>query len=340
MSDVRHGRTALGQLSGGPGWAAVGLLALLLINAVFVPGFLEMGIRDGHLYGALMDILTQGSKVVLLSAGMTLVVATGGVDLSVGSVMAVSGALAALGVTQTTLPVSLILGGAVLGGALLGAGNGVLVTALGIQPIIATLVLMVSGRGVAMLLTGGQIVTFETPALVFLGNGHWLGIPFPAMLSLGVVFGIWLVSRRSALGWLLEATGDNPVAARFCGVPTRGLLVWVYAGCGMCAALAGLLAASNIKAADSSRVGETMELDAIFAVVVGGTALTGGRFQLWGSVLGALLIQTLTTSAYSLGIPPAVAPVPKAVVVVTVCLLQSAAFRQVIARLARGGNDS
>ena len=117
-------------------------------------------------------------------------------------------------------------------------------------------------------------------------------------------------------------------SSRFCGAPTRLIKVLVYAFSGICAALAGLIATSNIKAADSSRVGELMELDAIFAVVVGGTALTGGRFTLCGSMIGALLIQTLTTTMYNLGMPPAIAPVPKAVVIVLACLLQSSAFRR------------
>jgi galactofuranose transport system permease protein len=110
----------------------------------------------------------------------------------------------------------------------------------------------------------------------------------------------------------------------------------VYAFSGLCAGVAGLIAASNIKAADSSRVGEMMELDAIFAVVVGGTALTGGRFSLAGSIIGALLIQTLTTTMYNVGVPPAVAPVPKAIVIVAVCLLQSARFREQLQRLFGG----
>ena len=142
-----------------------------------------------------------------------------------------------------------------------------------------------------------------------------------------------VLTRRTAIGLFVEAAGDNETASRFCGAPVRTVKVLVYAFSGVCAALAGLIAASNIKAADSSRVGEMMELDAILAVVVGGTALTGGRFTLIGSILGALLIQTLTTTMYNLGMRPAITPMPKAVVIILACLLQSPVFRRELASI-------
>ena len=312
---------------GGLLWPVLSLAALLAFNLVFQPSFFRIVIQDGHLYGTLVDVLNQGSKVMLLALGMTLVIGTGGVDLSVGSVMAITGALAALLVTTTALPFAAVLVLSVLAGAALGAWNGLLVTRLRIQPIIATLILMVVGRGIAMLITGGQIVTFEQPAFVFFGNGHLLGLPFTITIVALVFAATALLTRRTAIGLFIEAAGDNETASRFCGAPVRLVKVLVYAFSGVCAALAGLIATSNIKAADSSRVGELMELDAIFAVLVGGTALTGGRFTLVGSIVGALLIQTLTTTMYNLGMPPAIAPVPKAVVILLACLLQSPVFR-------------
>lgn len=312
---------------GGLLWPVLSLAALLAFNLVFQPSFFRIVIQDGHLYGTLVDVLNQGSKVMLLALGMTLVIGTGGVDLSVGSVMAITGALAAVLVTTTALPFAAVLVLCVLAGAALGAWNGLLVTRLRIQPIIATLILMVVGRGIAMLITGGQIVTFEHPAFVFFGNGHFLGLPFTVTIVAVVFTATALLTRRTAIGLFIEAAGDNETASRFCGAPVRLVKVLVYAFSGVCAALAGLIATSNIKAADSSRVGELMELDAIFAVLVGGTALTGGRFTLVGSIVGALLIQTLTTTMYNLGMPPAIAPVPKAVVILLACLLQSPVFR-------------
>jgi ribose/xylose/arabinose/galactoside ABC-type transport system permease subunit len=306
-------------------WPAAGLGALLLFNLIFSRGFFHLEMREGALYGTLVDILNQGSKVMLLSIGMTLVIATGGVDLSVGSIMAIAGAVAALMAAKVAfvwiLAVSLCVALAA------GACNGILVGCIGIQPIIATLILMVAGRGAAMLLTGGQIITFEDPAVVYLGNGHLLGLPFTVTIVAGVLIVSVIVTRKTAVGLFLESVGDNERAARFCGINVAWVKVLVYACSGLCAGVAGLIATSNIKAADSSRVGEMMELDAIFAVVVGGTPLTGGRFTLVGSVIGALLIQTLTTSMYNLGVQPAVATVPKAVVIVAVCLMQSGKFR-------------
>lgn len=308
-------------------WALLGLGLLLGVNFFYSDTFFQLEIRNGHVYGTLVDILHQGSKVMILALGMTLVIAAGGVDLSVGSVMAIAGAVAATLTGTMNLPLGLGLGAGLMAGALAGIGNGLLVGWVGVQPIIATLILMVAGRGIAMLLTNGQIVTFENPAFVFLANGHFLGLPF-TLFIVAILVGMtaWL-TRRTAMGLFVESVGDNPVASWFCGVNTARVKISVYVFSALCASVAGFIATSNIKAADSSRVGEMMELDAIFAVIVGGTALTGGRFTLAGSMIGALLIQTLTTTLYNFGVSPSVAPVPKAIVIVGVCLLQSERFR-------------
>lgn len=306
-------------------WAVVGWVALLLVNLIFTKNFFHLEIREGNLYGTLVDIFNRGSEVMLLAIGMTVVIATGGVDLSVGSIMAVAGAMAALLAAKVAFAWILL---AALGAALVaGTCNGVMVGWLGIQPIIATLILMVAGRGAAMMLTGGQVISFENPSLVYLGNGHFLGLPFTVTWVAVVLILSLLITRKTAIGLFLESVGDNENAARLCGINAPFTKVIVYACSGLCAGMAGLIAAGNIKAADSARVGEMRELDAIFAVVVGGTPLTGGRFTLVGSVLGALLIQTLTTTMYDLGVPPPVATVPKAIVVVAACLMQSAKFR-------------
>jgi ribose/xylose/arabinose/galactoside ABC-type transport system permease subunit len=316
-------------------WAVSGWAVLLLVNLVFTKNFFHLEIRDGNLYGTLVDIFNRGSEVMLLAIGMTVVIATSGVDLSVGSIMAVAGAMAALLAAKAAFFWILA---AALGLALAaGACNGVLVGCLGVQPIIATLILMVAGRGAAMMLTGGQVISFENPSLVYLGNGHFLGLPFTVTWVAAVLCVAGLITRKTAIGLFLESVGDNERAARLCGINTALVKISVYACSGLCAGMAGLIAAGNIKAADSARVGEMRELDAIFAVVVGGTPLTGGRFTLVGSVIGALLIQTLTTTMYDLGVPPPVATVPKAVVVVAACLMQSAKFRARLRALAGKG---
>jgi len=317
-------------------WPLIGLAALVVLNLVLNPGFLKISVLDGRLYGLPIDILNQGARGLVLALGMTLVIATGGVDLSVGSIMAAAGALAAvLLVEGHGLAVALSAGIGV--GLLAGAANGLLVARLGIQPIVATLILMVVGRGAAQLMTDGEVVLIKSDAFAFVGNGTILGFPFAPLLAIALFVVAQLFLRRTASGLFVEAVGDNETASRFAGLGAARVKGLVYVFCGLCAGLAGLMAAANIRAADSYRMGENMELDAIFAVVVGGTALTGGRFLLLGSFVGALLLQTLTTTMYNLGVPPAVAPVPKAILILVVCLLQSEHARRWATSLVKGG---
>lgn len=317
-------------------WPLIGLLALVLLNAAFDLNFLKVVVRDGHLYGMPVDILTQGSRTMLVALGMTLVIATGGIDLSVGSVVAIAGALCAAMLSQGS-GIALTVVAALGAGLLAGTANGVLVARLGVQPIVATLILMVAGRGIAQLIVGGQVVFITNRSFEFFANGFLMGLPFAPLLVLAIYVATHSLLRRSALGLFVEAVGDNETASRFAGLAARRIKTIAYVFCGACAGLAGVLAASNIRAGDAYRTGENMELDAIFAVVVGGTALTGGRFTLLGTAIGALLIQTLTTSMYNFGVPPAVAPVAKALLIIGVSLLQSDRVGSWLGRLSRKG---
>jgi simple sugar transport system permease protein len=307
-------------------WLLGGLAALVVFNLCFDPSFLRLGVRDGHLYGVPIDILLQGSRTMLLALGMTLVIATGGVDLSVGSTVAIAGAVCALVIGHGG-NLALTLAAALGVGAAAGAINGLLVARVGLQPIVATLILMVAGRGVAQLISGGQVIIFSHGGFEFLANGYVFGLPFAPLLVAAAFLATHFALRRTAAGLFVEAVGDNETASRFAGLATARIKALTYVFCGLCAGLAGALTAANIRAADANRAGENAELDAIFAVVVGGTALTGGRFSLLGTFLGALLIQTLATTMYYRGVPPAVAPVPKAIVIVVVCLIQSDELR-------------
>jgi galactofuranose transport system permease protein len=304
-------------------WPLAGIGLLLIANLVLKPGFLNITVLDGHLYGLPIDVLNRGAKTLILALGMTLVIATGGVDLSVGSVVAITGAVAAALIGQGTDSLILIVAGALAAGAAAGLANGLLIARLGVQPIVATLILMVAGRGVAQVLTDGQVLIIKHPGFDFLGNGFVLGLPFTIVCATLLYLAAHTALRRTAGGMFIEAVGDNPEASRFAGLATARIKILVYTVCGLCAAIAGIMEAANIGAADAQRAGENMELDAIFAVVVGGTALAGGRFLLFGSFVGALLLQMLITTMYNLGVPPAVAPVPKALLILTVCLLQS-----------------
>lgn len=313
-------------------WPALALLLLLAFNLVLSPEFFHIDIKNGHLYGSLIDVLNRAAPVLLASLGMTLVIATAGVDLSVGAVMAIAGSVAALLITEAGAGVALVVG-ATLGVCLLaGAWNGFLVSVFGVQPIVATLVLMVAGRGIAQLLTAGQIITFEHAAFSFIGSGHLFGLPFTVTIVVSMFVLTGLLVRLTAIGLFIESVGNNETASRFAGVNVRLVKVMVYAFCGLCAGVAGVIVAADIKAADANNAGLYLELDAILATVIGGTALTGGRFSLLGTVLGALIIQTLTTTILTRGVPVEFTLVVKALVVLAVCLLQSEALRAMLLR--------
>ncbi|MEJ7805044.1 MAG: ABC transporter permease [Telluria sp.] len=311
------------------------LALLLVIDIVFIPGFLQLSIKDGHLYGSIVDILNRAAPLMLAALGMTLVIATRGIDISVGAVVALSGSVAAVLVGGAPEAGTALLWAmaAAMGVALLcGLWNGLLVASLGLQPIVATLILMVAGRGLAQLLTDGQIITVYHEPYFFLGGGHFLGLPFSLTVVALVFAAIALMMRKTALGLFIQAVGINPVAARLAGLKTATLIVFVYVFCAACAGLAGMMVSSNIKSADANNAGLLLELDAILAVTLGGTSLGGGKFSLVGSVIGALIIQTLTFTIYSLGVPPEVNMVVKAIVVFLVCLSQSAEFKQLFSR--------
>jgi ribose/xylose/arabinose/galactoside ABC-type transport system permease subunit len=320
-------------------WPLLVLLGLLLSNLFFTPDFFSIQVRQGHLYGSLIDILRLGAPLILVGTGMTLVIATGGIDLSVGSVVAISGALSCLWISKLHdmnaldgVLIAVALG--VLLALVLGLWNGFLVAGLGIQPIIATLILMVAGRGLAQLITGGQIITIRSSKYELIGAGYWLALPFSILIALGVCALSAALVRRSALGLLIESVGGNAEASRLAGVHSRRLVWLVYAFSATMAGTAGLMISSNVASADGNNAGLWIELDAILAVVIGGTSLAGGRFSFAGTVVGALLIQTLTTTIFTIGIPPETTLLFKALVITLVCLLQSPAFR---AKVLRGG---
>ena len=302
------------------------LAVLLLIDLIFIPGFFSLEVKDGHLYGSLIDIVNRAAPLMLAALGMTVVIATRGIDISVGAQVALSGTVACMLIAGgTPMPAALA---AAIGAALLcGAWNGLLVAALKLQPIVATLILMVAGRGLAQLLTDGQIITVYYQPYFFIGSGYLLGLPFSLYIVAAVFAVVALMMKKTALGLFIQSVGINPVAARLAGLRTATLIFFTYVFCAACAGLAGLMISSNIKSADANNAGLLLELDAILAVTPGGTSLAGGKFSLAGSVIGALIIQTLTYTIYSLGVPPEVNMVVKSLVVFAVCLSQSAEFK-------------
>ncbi|MBA2952949.1 ABC transporter permease [Nocardioides sp. MAH-18] len=325
-------------------WPAFSLVALIVLNTVVRPQFMKITVRDGELYGALIDILRNSAPLMLVALGMTIVIATRGIDLSVGAVMAVSGAVTLTiidgaedpGSTSTVLVAMAVGTGVAL---LLGAWNGFLVAVLDIQPIVATLVLMLAGRGVALLITDGFITTVNSEPLEYVSTGYLFALPFALFISVAAITAISLVERRTALGVLTEAVGINPEASRLAGVRSRGITFGAYVLSGTLAGVAGIIYSSNIRAADANAAGEFIELYAILAVVLGGTSLVGGKFTVAGTVIGVFIIQTLKSTMLFLGVPSAQSPVFFAAVVIIVVLIQSPRVHR-IARGLTGGMRS
>ncbi len=308
------------------------LILVLLVDSLVAPHFFQITLQDGRLFGSPIDILNRAAPVALLAIGMTLVIATGGIDLSVGAVMAIAGATAAsMTVAGHSLPVVLLA--AIGSGVLAGLWNGILVAILKIQPFVATLILMVAGRGVAQLITSGQIVTFDSPSLAWIGSGKFLLFPTPVIIALVTLIVFWLLTRKTALGMFIEAVGINIRAAKNAGVNTRIVVMLAYVLSGICAAIAGTIVAADIRGADANNAGLWLELDAILAVVIGGGSLMGGRFNLLLSVVGALIIQGMNTGILLSGFPPELNQVVKAVVVMCVLIVQSPRFIQILMRM-------
>lgn len=302
----------------------IALAAVLLADWLVFPDFFHLRLQDGRLFGSIVDVFNRGAPVAILSIGMTLVIATRGIDLSVGAVMAIAGAVAAT-LINDGYGMPMAVAAALAVGLGCGLWNGLLVAVLDIQPIVATLILMVAGRGIAQLITEGQIVTFNDPDLIALSSGDVLGIPMPIVITLLMLAITIILFRTTALGLFIEAIGINRLSSTYAGVNTRIVLGIAYMWCGLTAALAGVIAAANIKGADANNAGLWLELDAILAVVIGGTSLFGGRFRLLLSFIGAVIIQAMNTGILLSGFKPEFNLIVKAVVIIGILIMQSSA---------------
>lgn len=320
-------------------WPLLALALIFTVDGWISPGFFSIRIVEGRLFGNLVDILYRAVPTAVVALGMAVVIGTKGIDLSVGSVIAICGAVITWRIHAGD-PHGLILLSALGVGLLCGLWNGFLVAILDIQPIIATLILMVSGRGIGLminLLYGGTNPSFTSPLLQGLSVGHIGLVPTRLILGAAIFGALWLLIRRTALGLFLEAVGGNSKAANLAGIDARLVKCAAYLICGLCAAWAGVVLAADTHTSDPVSIGLYIELDAILAVVIGGGSLSGGRIYLGMTVLGALVIQALTTSILTSGLPPEYNLVVKAAVVVVVLLLQSNNTRQALVRAFGGG---
>jgi len=320
-------------------WPLLALAVILIVDGFVAPGFFTIRIVEGRLFGSLIDILYRAVPTALLALGMAVVIGTKGIDLSVGSVIAVVGATIAWRIHEGD-PHFVILLVALGVGLLCGIWNGFLVAVLDIQPIIATLILMVSGRGIGLMINliyGGTNPSFESPLLQGLSVGHLGLIPTRLILGAAIFAVLWLLIRRTALGLFLEAVGGNAAAADLAGINARLIKYSAYLISGVCAGWAGIILTADTHTSDPVSVALYSELDAILAVVIGGGSLAGGRIYLGMTLIGVLVIQALTTSILTSGLPPEYNLLVKAVVVLFVLLLQSNNFRKAVFSLFRRG---
>jgi galactofuranose transport system permease protein len=298
--------------------SVIALVLLFAFNALFTPYFLTMQTLNVN--------LTQVATIVIVAVGMTLVIATGGIDLSVGSLMAIAGTIAPMIFLNSSLPgwlgillaftVPILIAGA------FGGLNGMLVTRYQIQPIIATLILFIAGRGIAQVLTNGNLQSFSNSSFAYIGLGRPFGIPFQVILMIFVVTLIAWMMRSTIFGRYVLAVGGNESASRLAGVPVSSVKNLVYVISGLLSGLAGLIVIAINSSSDANQVGLNMELDAIAAVAVGGTALTGGQANIIGTLLGALIIQLIRYTLLAKGVPDAVALIVKAVIIIAAVYLQ------------------
>jgi simple sugar transport system permease protein len=321
-------------------WPLVALALIFIFNAIFSPGFFKLGILDGHLYGNLIDVFNNSAPLMLVALGMTLVIATGGVDLSVGAVIAISAGMGAVLInpvfgneeitnavaadpTLTNTPLWLVVVVTLGAGTLCGLWNGMLVSRAKISPMVATLILMVAGRGIAQLIERGQIMTVYYKPYHWFGNGFILGLPVSIYIVVVVYILAWLLVRKTSIGLFIESVGLNSKSTYYSGISEKNVKLFAYTFCGFCGAVAGLILGSYIHAIDANNIGLNYELDAIFAVVIGGTLMSGGRFSLLASIVGALIIWTFTITMYIFGVPANALLAGRAVLVLVVILLYS-----------------
>ena len=298
----------------------IALALLIVFNLLFTRNFATLQTLNVN--------LTQVCTIVIVATGMTLVIATGGIDLSVGSVMAIAGALApliflnpVLG-TNVGLAVAVAIVAAILAATLCGLFNGWLVAQVRIQPIVATLVLFIAGRGIAQALTNSNLQVFNVPQFQWIGLGRPFGVPVQVIVMIVLVLAAAWMLRRTRFGRSILATGGNERAAELSGVAVKLTKLAVYAISGFAAGIAGLVVIAINSASDANLVGLGMELDAIAAVAVGGTLLSGGRATIWGTLLGALTIQLVRYTLLANGVPDAAALIVKAGIIILAVWLQ------------------
>ena len=291
----------------------IGLLLIVIIISIMSPSFLTLN--------NLLNVLRQVSINALIAFGMTFVILTGGIDLSVGSTLALSGAVTAGLMAGGTDPILAMLIGLILG-AILGAINGIIITKGKVAPFIATLATMTIYRGLTLVYTEGKPISGlgDSAAFKMLGKGYFLGIPVP-VLTMAIAFGVlYFLLKKTTFGRRVYAVGGNEEASRLSGISVDRVKIYVYSLTGMLAALSSLILTSRLNSAQPT-AGSMFELDAIAAVVLGGTSLTGGRGWIVGTLIGAMIIGVLNNGLNLIGVSSFFQQVVKGAVILVAVLL-------------------
>ena len=325
-------------------WAVIAELAILAVAGILRPDFfrIEYNATTGMFYGSMVDIINRSSEITIIAMGMTMVIALGGTDISVGALVAVAGAFALKllrwDVTEyptpgdyTIYPFVLVILVPLAVCTLMGLFNGILIGKFRLEPIIATLILMVAGRGIAQIATNGKQFTTGYTPFRFIGQGSLFGLPFPIILAVVICAAVMIFVRRTAFGTFVESVGINPSASRVTGLKSGKIIIIVYTLTGFLSGVAGLIYSSRISSCDSNNAGVNYEMDAILAVVLGGTSMTGGKFSLTGTIIGSLIIRTITTLVYYFGITSESIMAFKAVIILVVIIIQSEPVRKRLA---------
>ncbi len=303
----------------GPFFQAYGafivLLLLLAANAVATPNFMRLG--------TVWNMLLQSFPIIIMSLGMAMVIATGGIDISVGSIMAIASIVFSKLALDSGWPIFAAIVAALAVAVLVGLMNGLLVGKFGFQPIVVTLVTMMIFRGLAAVINDGQIVTFYDSDLVNFGLYRLFGlIPIHVVIIAAAVAVVYFVVKKTVFGAYLQAVGDNPGAARLVGVNTVRILLVVYAINAFLAGFASIFETARMASADAINMGNLTELDCVAAVAVGGTPMRGGQVRIIATLAGALTMQAITTMVNMNNIPYAYSLVVKSIIIVIALSVQ------------------
>ena len=289
-------------------------LLLIAVSAFFTPNFLSMD--------TLTNTLVQAFPVMLVGLGMTLVMSSGGIDISVGAIMAISGAVSAR-IYVADAGVAPAVAGGILSGGLCGLFNGILVARFKIQPIIVTLVTLIAVRGLAQTVLGKDVLPFDDTPLNALGHYTIAGLPIQVIIMIVAVAMMLFVVRRTVFAKHVEAIGDNPTAARLVGINILLTTAWVYVLCSILCSIAGIMESAQGGGVNANRLGRLIELDAIAAVAIGGTSFSGGRARVLGIALGAIIVPLVTIIARMNGMPVHYSLIFKAIIVIAVLWARS-----------------